>query len=136
MSLLMGIDYGISKVGIAVIDEEAHTPAIPVTVLKLTKTNQFVQKFSLLLKEYPSKIIVVGNPYVHIHPSIKERVSFKKFLLDIEHASGAKPILFDEVMTTRVAQHLANIHPQKVKDDDAIAASLMLQSYIDSLKRK
>jgi RNase H-fold protein (predicted Holliday junction resolvase) len=132
--MILGIDYGKSKIGIAVIDDKENTPALPVTILKLHPDHLFYDTLTEVLDDYTPTEIIIGNPYYSYSSSKEDKEEFENFVKTVEQVSKLKPILFEEVGTTKEAQHLVKDHPQKVKDDDAIAASIMLEAYAKKKK--
>lgn len=118
----LGIDYGRSKIGVALgIDSFAE----PLKVIHVDSFEDAVQKTKKEIEtEKPDKVIVgisegeMGN-------------ESKKF------AKAIGALTFDETLTSKDAQKLsieAGISRTKRHQmEDAYAASLMLQSYLDSI---
>ena len=119
----LGIDYGRSKIGIAV---GVETFSEPLKVIHINSFEDAVQKIKKEIEiEKPDKIIV------GISEGETGEVS-KKFAEII----GAKT--FDETLTSKDAQTLsiqAGIRQKKRHEmEDAYAASIMLQNYLDLIK--
>ena len=138
---LMGIDYGTKRVGIALSDDEGRM-AFPYDVLPCTKNLAEVLK--TLCEEKGVSGIVVGesrdfnqeeNP---IMPAVH---ALKKTL---EEKTGLPVYLEPEMLTTQEAKRLHHkISPrdmrgnrEKLRETDASAAAIILQSYIDRTKNR
>lgn len=117
---ILGIDYGQSKVGLAIAEGKL---AEPLGVIRYKDIRTLSEKLEKIRKENRIDKVVVG---VSSGTMAKEQ---KEFACKI----GAET--FDETLTTREAQRLsleAGLPRKKRrKMEDAFAASLMLQSYID-----
>jgi putative Holliday junction resolvase len=118
----LGIDYGRSKIGVALgIDSFAE----PLKVIRVDSFDDAVQKMKKEMEiEKPDKVIVGISEGEMGEES-------KKF------AEELKAEVFDETLTSKDAQKLsleAGINRTKRHQmEDAYAASLILQSYLDSL---
>lgn len=111
---ILGIDYGRSKIGLAIADEGFAEPWKVVNPIELKK----------ILEKLKFDKIVVG---VSEGEMGEESSRFAKSI-------GAET--FDETLSTQDAQRLsreAGISRKKLRGmEDAYAASIMLQNYIDS----
>ncbi len=119
----LGIDYGRSKIGLAV---GIGSLAEPLRVIHVSSFEDAVQKIKKEIGlESPDRIVVGISEGEMGEES-------KKFAEEI----GATT--FDETLTSRDAQKLsmeAGINRKKRREmEDAYAASLMLQNYLDSLE--
>lgn len=118
---ILGIDYGRRKIGIAYSEGGL---AEPVRVLVANSFNDAFNKVKELAAEFQVEKIVVGISEGEMGEESK------KFAEKI----GAET--FDETLTSQDAQRLsmeAGIsHKKRRGMEDAYAASLMLQNYLDS----
>lgn len=119
---ILGIDYGRSKVGLAI----AETPlAQPMGVIRYTTPGELQVKIKRIIEENDIEKIIVG---VSEGEMAKESKEFAKII-------GAET--FDETLTSHEAQRLsmeAGIKRKKRHEmEDAFAATIMLQNYLDSL---
>ncbi len=127
---LLGIDYGESKVGLALGDDETRL-ASPYKILKNQGWKKLSRDLLLFCQKEKIEKIVVGLPINHQvgRPEQSERV--KKF---VEQLSGVVKIpiaVQDERFTTSQAKKLSG----KANEDD-IAASLILQAYLDTMSSR
>lgn len=117
---LIGIDYGRKKIGIA---QSEGVLAEPLKVVRVNGFENAVKKIRKLLEEIKPDRIVVGVSEGKMGEESKEFA--RKFNCEI----------YDETLSTYNAQKLsreANVGRKKRKDfEDAYAASVMLQSYLD-----
>lgn len=119
----LGIDYGRSKIGLAI---GVGTLAEPLKVVRVSSFEDAVQKIKKEIEmEEPDKVVVGVSEGEMGEES-------RKFAEEI----GATT--FDETLTSRDAQKLsieAGINRKKRREmEDAYAAALMLQNYLDSFE--
>jgi len=125
--IILGIDYGKAKIGLAV---GVGSLSEPLKVIRVDSLNDAVKKVLQVLQvEHVDKIVVGISEGQMGNESKKFSISLNKILkIPVE--------TFDETLSTRDAQDLsmaAGISRKKRKDmEDAFAASVMLQNYIDS----
>jgi putative Holliday junction resolvase len=129
MEKILGIDFGKSKIGLAIGDTDSLL-AEPLEVLRFNDIDWVIEKLRNRSKELGVSKIVVGISEGNIGDFTKDFTEKLKSKIDI-------PIYFqDETLTTHEAQALsiqAGINRKKRKGmEDAYAATLILQSYLDS----
>lgn len=123
---LLGIDYGQKKLGVAV----AFSPiAEPYSVIRRSNRESVLEKIKTLVEAEQIERVVVGI-------SEGEMAKETKNFADNLRAYLTVPVdLHDETLSTQSAQKLAqeaNVARAKRKRlEDAYAASIMLQSYLD-----
>lgn len=119
MSKLLGIDYGKSKVGLALADWETKT-AVP---LKVASLEDLVSRIKELVASESIKKIIVGLPLNMSGRESNQTKEVKEFVEDLKSKFDLEIITVDERLTT--------IQANKVGKDDSVAAMYILQSYID-----
>lgn len=120
--VILGIDYGKSKVGLAI----AEGPlAQPVGVIRYSDRIELLNKIKRAIEDNNAEKVVIGVSEGEIG---KESQEFAREI-------GAET--FDETLSTREAQRLsmeAGIQRKKRRQmEDAYAAAIMLQSYLDKI---
>ena len=122
----LGIDYGTKRMGIAVSDDGGRI-AFPKSVVHAETERVRIREILRIAKRERIKTIVFGLPR---DMSGKERETARRiraFLVRLRRKTSL-PIMFEnEVLTTRLA---AKSTSSKAKID-AVAAALILQSYLD-----
>lgn len=118
---ILGIDYGRKKIGMAI---SGGSIAKPLKVIRVNSFKEGVEKVLQNIRVLQVKKVVVGVSEGEMGDESR------KFAKEI----GA--ITFDETLSTYDAQTLsmqAGINRKKRKNmEDAFAAAVMLQNYIDS----
>jgi len=124
----LGIDYGRSKVGFAFGNDKLATPHI---VYKYENHFELIKKILDIIKEEHVKNIVVG---ISESKSAKEAKNFANML---ETETNLPVELSDETLSTHDANSFAieaGIGPGKRRRmEDAYAATIILQKYLDNL---
>jgi putative Holliday junction resolvase len=136
---ILGIDYGDSRIGMAVSDPMGWT-AQGLETIKNTGTNWLhLERILDVIREYNVDKIVVGFPKNMngtIGPRGEKTLEFIEKLK--ENVSNAEIIKWDERLTTVAANrtmHEMGIKTSKKKNMvDRIAAVYILQGYLDSLR--
>ena len=135
---MMCFDYGLKRIGIAVTDL-SNTLAFPLTTVNNYEVIKFIDDY--LKKESVNKFIigdpVVYNSEVNIKDEIEKFVSLLK-----ENYPDKEIVLHNERYTSKIAQYCISVSNKKKSDRrnkneiDMISASLILNSYLDSIKLK
>ena len=121
VKIYLGIDWGKSKIGVAIGNDQSNT-AVPLEVAK-----NFTELQSLINKEKPD-VLVLGQPI-----KLSGNKDFlQEFNVFVEKLNGLNlPIeIIDERLTTKIADKLPGNKKEKAAQD-AVAAMLILQSYFD-----
>lgn len=138
---LLGLDFGSKTVGVAVSDPTGLI-ASTVEIIRREredKLRQTLARIETLIEELGAEEIVLGYP-VNMNNTEGDRVektlAFKEML---ERRTGLTVHLWDERLTTVEADELMNeAHikgAERKKYVDRIAAMIILQDYMDSLKK-
>lgn len=136
---IMGLDFGAKTVGVAVSDPLFIT-AQSVEIIRRKSENKLRQtlaRIEELIEEYEVDRIVVGLPR-NMNASEGERaIKTREFAEQLFRRTGLEPVLWDERLTTVAADKVmieAGVRRENRKDYvDAIAASFILQGYLDYL---
>ncbi|MBR3634794.1 MAG: Holliday junction resolvase RuvX [Lachnospiraceae bacterium] len=139
---IMGLDLGSKTVGVALSDPMLITaqPLETITRKEENKLRQTLARIEAIIEEYDVSKIVLGYPK-NMNDSIGERaVISEEFKDKLERRTGLEVILWDERLTTVAADEVLSETGVKRADRkqyiDQIAATFILQEYIDSIKGK
>jgi len=134
----MGIDYGDSRIGVAVSDPMGWTAQGLETIERKGTVEQAAEKIKQLVEQYGVERIVIGLPRNMngtIGPSGEKAIEFGDVLARI---TGIEVVRWDERLTTVAANRLMHEvgmkTSKKKKSVDRIAAVFILQGYLDSMK--
>lgn len=127
---ILGVDYGSSRVGIALGDTESRV-ASPWAVLQHVDEERLILDIQDLMKREGAELVIVGMP----HPlrDLSEISKQTQIILDfIEHlkAKGIQVEAYDETLTSRIAARQMIERKEKGKRDD-LAAAAILQGWLD-----
>lgn len=127
---VLGIDYGSSRVGIALGDTESRV-ASPWTVLHYVNEDRLVLDLKALMKTESAELLVVGVPHLLRDTSV-ETEQTKTILRFVErlNEAGLPVETIDESLTSRIAERQMIERGEKGKRDD-LAAAAILQSWLD-----
>lgn len=135
----IGVDFGDSRVGIASTDLSG-TIASAVCIIKVNGLKDAVAKVADKALELGGQAFVVGLPKTSFGTEEYRVDRTKRFAGALEEASGLPVHFCDERFSTSEAlRYLSegNVYGSKRKKVlDAVAAQIILQSYVDGLKRK
>lgn len=137
---ILGLDYGAKTVGVAVSDELLIT-AQGVEIIRRKspgKLRQTLARIEELAGTYGVERIVLGYPKNMNNTEGERCERTKEFQEMLERRTGLSVILWDERLTT-VAAHDSMIEMGIRRENrgeyvDEIAAILILQGYLDSLR--
>lgn len=124
---ILGIDYGRRKLGLAF---STGSLATPYRVLLITSWQDAFEKVAKIARTEKLERVVVG---VSEREMAQEQ---KAFAAGLRRTTGIQTEVWDETLTTKEAQILAReagIRPKRLRElEDAFAACLMLQSYLEA----
>ena len=135
---IMGIDYGDTRVGIALSDPLEITAQGHTTLLNKVYP-RMLDALLGIVAEYNVQKIVLGMPK-NLNGTSGDRVEVtKSFYADLKkRLPDMEIVLWDERLTTVQAAGILNVTNTRGKDRknviDTVAASIILQSYLDYLK--
>ena len=137
MGRIFGIDYGKKRIGLAWSDPMKRI-ALPLKTIQAGKDQQ--ETLKLLLQEINShhlETIVIGLP---LHLSTKESKTsliVRQFKTFLEEKITIPIILWDERLTSKQIERVmiaGNVKRKtRVQQIDTLSATLILQSYLDTL---
>ena len=134
----MGLDYGTKTVGVAVSDSLGITAQGVETITRKSnkKLRQTLARIEELVEEYQIEKIVLGFPK-NMNNTLGDRAEETiEFQAMVERRTGLEVVLWDERLTTMESERIlkeAGIRREHRKERiDWMAASLILQSYMDS----
>lgn len=139
MNRLIGLDYGDKTIGVAVSDELGWT-AQGVEVIRRSTKERDLARLRELIEQYQVQEIVVGLPK-NMNNTIGPRGEICIAFAQSLHEILQMPVhLWDERLTTVSAQRTlieADVSRKKRKQVvDKMAASLILQNYMDSKTKR
>lgn len=134
----MGLDYGTKTVGVAVSDALGITAQGVETITRKSnkKLRQTLARIEELAEEYHVEKIVLGLPK-NMNNTLGDRAEeTMEFQAMLERRTGLEVVLWDERLTTMESERIlkeGGIRREYRKERiDWMAASLILQSYMDS----
>lgn len=138
MKRIMGIDYGDARTGVALSDLRCMIVG-STTVVPSRNTEKAILDLVKIAKENEVGQIVVGLPRNMDGTEGARAELCRAFAQQLGEATGLEVVMWDERRTTVEAHNILsqhNYHGQKRKNTvDAVAASLILEGYLNSLIR-
>lgn len=132
MKNYLGIDWGATKVGLALADGETRM-AFGYDTLKNNKKTILGELMEIIKKENIGTVVIGRPDYINkteaIYPGEKLGEEIKKNITVVV-------VYQDEMFSTKIAQH--NLKEKGMKNvgkiDDAEAARIILESYLEKIK--
>ena len=138
MKRIMGIDYGDARTGVALSDLLCSIVGSS-TVIPSRNAEKAIADIARLASEQDVGQIVVGLPRNMDGTEGPRAALCREFAQMLHEATGLEVVMWDERRTTVEAHNILsqhNYHGQKRKNTvDAVAASLILEGYLNSMKR-
>jgi putative Holliday junction resolvase len=138
---IVGIDYGLARIGVAVSDERKILATPALTVFSEKKSERTIEKLlkelAIHQKEYQYDIeeIVIGLPLLMSGKQGLQADEVKHFAALLGEASKVPIVLWDERLTTVMAERSMRegnmTRKQRSKCIDKVAAVIILQGYLD-----
>lgn len=125
----LGIDWGASKIGLALADGETK---MAFTYGALKNDKNIISQIVEIIKKEDISVVVMGEP-IYFKQEGKTFLG-KKMAQQIKEVTGVEIIFQNEIFSTQSAQrNLIEAGSKKIKLDDAEAARVILQSYLDGI---
>ena len=119
MTKLIGIDYGSSKVGLALGDSELKVA----TPFKVIKPSELALEIDRLIERQGLDLVVLGLPLNMAGEDSEQTRIVKQFAEDLKKEISLNIVFEDERLST--------VQAKKDGKDDAVAAMYILQSYLE-----
>lgn len=131
---VMAIDYGDAHTGVAVSDPTGFLVGTTVTI-NSWRQEVVVDRLVELIGEHRPEEVVLGFPKNMDGTDGRKADRYRELAARLEEAAGIKVILWDERRTTIDAHHIlfdqGKDGRKRKKMVDAVAASLILENYLD-----
>ena len=135
--IIMGVDLGHARTGIAVCDKR-ESLASPVKVITAYTNEKVAAEVTALAKELRAEKIVVGLPKNMDGSEGESAQNARAFAAMLQESTGLPVVMQDERGTTVTAHgylNETNVRGKKRKQTvDAVAAVIILQNYLDSTR--
>lgn len=138
---ILGLDFGSRTVGVAVSDELLLTAQGVETIERKdeNKLRKTCARIEALIEEYGVAELVLGFPKNMNNTEGERAEKTKEFQEMLKRRTGLPVILWDERLTTVAAEQVlmeSGVRRENRKAViDKVAACLILQGYLDSLKK-
>ncbi|HLS42105.1 MAG TPA: Holliday junction resolvase RuvX [Paenalcaligenes sp.] len=126
---LLAFDYGLKKIGVAIGNTLTHQ-ARPLSILRPVTKQQRFDAISALIKEWQPDKLIVGLPLTTDGGEQYASLRCRRFANQLHGRYGLEVELVDERGSSLEAQDILANH----NDDDAVAASVILQRWLDANK--
>ncbi|MDD5475688.1 MAG: Holliday junction resolvase RuvX [Syntrophales bacterium] len=134
---ILGLDYGTRRIGVAVSDELGITAQALCTLERKTLASD-MERIARIAEERAVSSIVIGYPVRTDGTEGVECERVKRFATRLAERCSCSVVTWDEAFSTKEAETLlieADVSRKKRKKIiDSVAASLILQGYLDSAK--
>lgn len=134
---VISVDLGHARTGLAISDKSGFL-ASSLCVIEERNDNRLVGKVAEKIKENAAEMIVVGLPKNMDGTEGESAVRARQLAAQISELSGVPYVMQDErgtTLTAHVYLSAKEVYGKKRKQQvDAVAASIILQDYLDSRK--
>ena len=137
---LMGLDFGSVTVGVAVSDSLGITAQEVETITRKhpDKLRQTYARIEALASEYDVEKIILGLPVNMNNTEGFRAIETKKVQEDLARRTSLPVVMWDERLTTveadRILEECNVAKKNRKKYIDQVAAAIILQNYMDSVK--
>ncbi|HXV27957.1 MAG TPA: Holliday junction resolvase RuvX [bacterium] len=133
--MLIGLDLGEKRVGVALCDEQTGI-ATPLKTVTFHSRKKMAEELGKLVEEYQASKIVVGLPRTlkgEIGPAAQKVIDWVE---DLKSKIGCSWVFWDERLSSQEVERVllaADVSREKRKlVRDQLAAQRILQSYVDA----
>ena len=136
---VMAIDYGDAHTGVAISDPTGFLAGMTTTI-QSRKAEVVLSELARLVKEHQVDQLVMGFPRNMDGTEGPRAQLYRDFAAQVAQATGLEPVLWDERRTTvdahRILAEGGKNAKKRKKTVDAVAASLILEGYLDFQRMK
>lgn len=136
---VMAIDYGDAHTGVAISDPTGFLTGVTTTIHS-RKAEVVLSELARLVKEHQVDQLVMGFPRNMDGTEGPRAQLYRDFAAQVAQATGLEPVLWDERRTTvdahRILAEGGKNAKKRKKTVDAVAASLILEGYLDFQRLK
>ena len=136
---IMAIDYGDAHTGVALSDPTGFLVG-STTTINSWRQEVVVDRLARLIEEHRPDEVVLGFPKNMDGTDGRKAELYRRLAADLEEVTGMKVVLWDERRTTVEAHQIlfdqGKDGRKRKKIVDAVAASLILESYLDYKRMK
>lgn len=129
MATLLGFDYGPAKIGIAVGQTVTGT-ATPLSTLRAVNQRPDWTGIERLIREWAPEALVVGLPFNMDDTEAEPAPAARRFARQLEGRFRLPVHLADERLTSLDAKRSLGRKPKKIEELDALAAKLILETWL------
>lgn len=137
MAILIGLDLGEKRVGIAIADERTCL-ATPLATIEVRGRRQLADELKKIIAENHVQKIVVGLPYTLKGEMGPQAEKIMGEVEALKQQIDAEWLMWDERLSTLEVERMlisADVSRQKRKEvRDKLAAQRILQNYLDFLR--
>ncbi len=132
--VVMAIDYGDAHTGVAISDPTGFL-AGTTTTIHSRKAEVVLDELARLVREHRVEQLVMGFPRNMDGTEGPRAQLYRDFAARVAETTGLEPVLWDERRTTvdahRILFDAGKNAKKRKKTVDAVAASLILEGYLD-----
>lgn len=136
---VLAVDPGSRRVGVAISDPTG-TIAQPLTALPAEPGDTLVHRLAALARDHEAAVLVVGLPRRLDGGIGPEARAARRLADELRRATGLEVTLVDERLTSAAAERTllsaGTSRARRRQLSDQVAAALILQSYLDSARRR
>lgn len=133
----LSLDLGNSKTGVAI--SENGIFAKPFKTLKYVSDEQLLNDVLDIVHDEKITVLVVGFPKNMNNTVGPQGLKAQNFVNSVKEKSTIEVVLWDERLTTisalKILSNKKNKRTTQKNQKDEVAASIILQNYLDSLER-
>ncbi len=134
---ILALDYGKRRIGLAISDPLGIT-AQPLPTLLRRRIRDDLAQLAQLVRDREVTTVVIGDPKYMSGDLSPLALDARDFAARLQPHLGFAPVFWDERFTSSQAHRLLDEHglsrEERKGKVDSIAATLILESYLDSLK--
>ena len=135
MSRILALDHGTKRIGVAISDE-LKMIAQPLEFILAEPLDQAFARLRAILEQKPAELILIGLPRNMDGSYGPAAEKVREFVEQLKQAIAVPVRTWDERLTSTQANRVlvqGNVRRDQRKEKvDAIAAAILLQSYLDA----
>jgi putative Holliday junction resolvase len=135
---VLAVDWGIKRIGLAISDP---LQLFAIGLVTINNNSKFWKDFLSTIANYNIVKIIVGLPFYNDGTESDLAKKVHEFINELQSKTNVQIETIDERYSSKIAEHqiIESVKSKKKRQDkslvDKMAAAVILQNYLDSIKK-
>jgi len=130
--VLLGLDIGLSRIGVARVHTIAKIPE-PLPLIDVKKHDP-IKSVVEVIKQTDAELLVIGLPLLKSGDDSEQTIAVRNFVDDLKKFINVPYVFVDEAYSSQDADDYIKRSGLKLVSNDSVAACIILERYLEGNK--